>query len=605
MEIRELGNIRGRKGDKGLKGDKGNPGLNSVPTDDAFAAIIADAETTSGALIRAMYGAGKPSDIGAVGDGIADDTLALQNVFRFGGKIPAGIYKVSAELTAYDNAVVVGAGIDATTIRFADGTPRTSNVITNVGNTHSAHTTPNRQIHISDLTVDHNYPNLADTTVHPGVGTYGCAVMLACVEDSSLTRVRAIRGYLHCIDVSASVYNDATIAHAPGPSRRVSLVGCIAEDPFWDDGITTHHSDGVTIDWCSSTNDLPSIFYNQNGIEIDEGSRNVTVTNCYVRGWAKGYQAKGHDTSYPAYNVSFENCLAENCNYGMDIAWTQTPVYADAKAAGVRINNFRAVRLTTRYSGTTPVAFTDLLALSIQGYTNVIVDGITVEDTQGGGISIFGAASNVQLNGSTFRNALRASLSDSDCGIQLSPSVFDITVRNTTFATAPVTHGISIQGEGAATIAGVSGIGVAGKSAVKIAGRGFNKSVTGVTTNGFGTKVATDYGNYTEFGGLVSAANTLKNAAGVTGTISYAVSGGLVTVYMVNVQVSTSGNQTITTAGMPPGLRPAQAVYLGSRKDGAANGGELPYMSSSTGNFSGYYAAGVQYSGSATYVASL
>lgn len=592
-------------GPVGPRGPQGIPGSNALTNDAATAAYLESAATASGAAVRALYGVAKPADIGAVGDGLADDTAALQQIFRYGGKIPAGIYKVSAELKAYDNAVVVGAGIDKTTIRFADGMPRTSNLITNVGNTHSAHTVANKGIHISDMTVDHNYPAMTDTTINPGVGTYGCGVMLACVEDSTVKRVRSIRGYLHCIDVSASVYNDATIVHAQGPSKRVAIEGCIAEDSFWDDGITTHHSENITIDWCRSINKLATISYNQNGIEIDEGSRNVTVTNCYVNGWAKGYQAKGHDTSYPAYNVTFENCTAENCNYGLDLGWTQTANYTDAKAAGIRITNFRASRLAPRYTGTDPVAFTDLLALNIQGYTNVVVEGITVDETDGGGIAIIGNATNITINGVTFRNALKVSLGTNDCGIQLSPSVYDVTIRNVVFATAPVTNGVFIQGEGAAVVEGVTGVGLAAKTAVKITGRGFNKRITGVLAGGFGTKIATDYGTYAEYGGLSSASRTLTNASGVTGTISYAVAGPIVTVYMANVQVTTAGSQTITTAGMPAGLRPGAAAYLGARKDGAANGGEMPYISSSTGNLAGYYTTGVQYSGSVTYVASL
>lgn len=55
---------------------------------------------------------------GAVGDGVADDTAAIQFVFSMGwGVIPAGTYRVTSSITYGSNTRVVGAGRSETIIR--------------------------------------------------------------------------------------------------------------------------------------------------------------------------------------------------------------------------------------------------------------------------------------------------------------------------------------------------------------------------------------------------------------------------------------------------------------------------------------------------------
>lgn len=68
-------------------------------------------------------------DFGAVGDGITDDTIAIQAALdnvnsNGGGKVtfPKGTYKCSTTLTIYGNTVVTGIGSDNSTLSFSSGT---------------------------------------------------------------------------------------------------------------------------------------------------------------------------------------------------------------------------------------------------------------------------------------------------------------------------------------------------------------------------------------------------------------------------------------------------------------------------------------------------
>jgi hypothetical protein len=63
-----------------------------------------------------------PQDYGAVGNGIADDTAALQSALNAAGtsgtlSIPAGTYAISTALTVPSSVVILGAGVNSTIIK--------------------------------------------------------------------------------------------------------------------------------------------------------------------------------------------------------------------------------------------------------------------------------------------------------------------------------------------------------------------------------------------------------------------------------------------------------------------------------------------------------
>ena len=105
-------------------------------------------------------------------------------------------------------------------------------------------------------------------------------------------------------------------------SKHVTLENCYARGAG-DDNITTHYASHLLITGCLS--EFPSgriVPQNSNCFEIDDGSRNVTMTDCTARGGCKGLQVKGHAYAPAPYNVTVDGFRVVNCAEGMDIKHT-------------------------------------------------------------------------------------------------------------------------------------------------------------------------------------------------------------------------------------------------------------------------------------------
>lgn len=286
-------------------------------------------------------------DYGAIGDGVADDTAALNAALlaATGGTlyIPEGTYLTSLGLRIPSNTRVTGAGMDQTIIKLSDDAERTIDGITNWENwwnypeyisqygsstqTLQELNHGNVNICLEDLTVDGN-----NSRAQTGVsGHTGSCVHFANVHHLRMRNVRGINGSLHCIDISSSMYNsyyDETgfntvdgKLYGPwyvGYSEDVILENCEGIDPKSDDCITTHYSRDITIINPRAIRNLTAaqvaqLSGNQHGLEIDDGSYNVRVIGGIAENCYEGVQIKGHPHAYPAHDITVEGFTCKNC----------------------------------------------------------------------------------------------------------------------------------------------------------------------------------------------------------------------------------------------------------------------------------------------------
>ncbi len=119
-------------------------------------------------------------------------------------------------------------------------------------------------------------------------------------------------------------------------SKRVTLQNCYAKGAG-DDNITTHFSTDILITGCHSEYPCGSqIPQNSNCFEIDDGSRNVTVTNCIANNGNKGFQIKGHRYAPAPYNVTVDGLRITNCAESIDI---KHQGYGATASAGSNFDN--------------------------------------------------------------------------------------------------------------------------------------------------------------------------------------------------------------------------------------------------------------------------
>jgi|GEM_PF-3802547 len=532
---------------------------------------------------------------GARGDGVTDSlpaiTAAIAAAVAEGGGLvllAAGTYLVSDEIKLPSGIGLAGAGQTATTILLAEDAPAAACVVTNQGNTRVAHTAPDRDIVVRDLTLDGNCWNRPDAVVQEP--SRSC-LAFACVEDSRIENITVRNGLLHGIDISASVYNDATLTYAPGPSRNITIDNATAIDTRVDDGITTHHSEFVTIQNSQAIKtSAHAVLWTQQGIEVDEGSRDIVVQNCYVYGWAKGFQVKGHVTSRPATRVILRDCTVDHCSLGFDIDWqgTEPDTNGARLASDVILDNCR----TRDLSQVVPGYWPELYSLFVRGYDGVTVNDLLIEDTPtGGGIYVGKAASNVSLNRIVAENSY-SDLTDTvrpllwyaaDVGnfhqahdvLTRTPINGPIVwVASGTTGQLKDLHLSYIRGSAttaaAATHAVVLAASLSGFSVDRVLASGYSGNITAAGSDG---SVDTTDTAYT--GPIAPAAwEALTLPTGWTGQVRYCKLGADVTVLLTAVTPPSGVTGTVNIAQLPQGCWPAFEIPLTvQRSDGSTTTG--------------------------------
>ena len=278
-------------------------------------------------------------DFGAKGDGVTDDTVALQNAFKSGLNIyiPPGIYMVSEAVGVASGTSIRGAGPKMSVIKTMDGIDRVHHtLVTDNALSLDARLADDsnyqalikgyvEDIEFEDFSIDSNWEN------RPATGAYSDREAGTAMELHSVRRARCARMFIrsapqHCLNTRAATisYQKGHAYKAPWPSQYVLFDDVTTQDQLFDDGITTHDSEFVVIQNCRTVMTInatmPGRAPTSNGIEVDDGSRYVIVRDCHSYGSFGGFQAKGHTNTPPAHHIWFKNCVAEANHQGFNIS---------------------------------------------------------------------------------------------------------------------------------------------------------------------------------------------------------------------------------------------------------------------------------------------
>jgi hypothetical protein len=249
-------------------------------------------------------------------------TAAIQDALNAGAAtgrqvvVPSGEWRINGTLRLPSYTVFRGEGKHLTTIKMADDAPAWLPVV-QTGDLGE----PRENIYISDMTLDYNRARWPAHTGSSALTVRSKTLAMVYTTGMQVERVCAIDAYGYNFDVtSPPPTNSGVLFYNPEPSRDVTLVDCDAHGAG-DDNFTTRHSSGIAFIRCKSYDTSRLYGGISNGFEIDDGSRNVTITDCEAWRCEVGVQIKGHASpGAPApHNVRVNNFTAVNCCVGFQI----------------------------------------------------------------------------------------------------------------------------------------------------------------------------------------------------------------------------------------------------------------------------------------------
>ena len=350
-------------------------------------------------------------DFGAKGDGLTNDFTAIQTALSSVSNysrvyIPKGIYIVDQELKILNNTYLYGDGIGATIIKLSNSAAASQNVLTNISNTRSSATnTGNFNIVIKDLEVDGNVNRFYNSTLSTysyseGSSTSSCGVGLANVQHALIENVYSHDCCKHCFDIASSQnQSQSDILYTVGPSYDVTLKNVIAFRGG-DDAITTHYSHSITIEnACVSGKGGFLVPTNSNGIEIDDGSYDVTVIGGYVKNCIRGLEVKGHGDTPAAKRVNVYGLTCENNATNFELRHLFWDSGNSKTAFDVSLNDCTSIApLSAENIDVTP------RAMRISSYNGVYINNFKCVGNCNTSnlIYIYGGAKNVHINGMSF-----------------------------------------------------------------------------------------------------------------------------------------------------------------------------------------------------------
>jgi hypothetical protein len=317
-------------------------------------------------------------DFGAVGDGKTDCTEAFRMALGKGHVkvyIPEGVF-VTKEVKIPSYSMLVGAGKRKTVIKLHDAAPKGTRLVTNKN-----HRTGNRNIYIKGMTLDWNVERLGTVEKTSTWGNHSSCLLYANVKYGWVKEVEGINPGLHCFDISSPLYNYYGDGYRARGGSEFIWLDQLTGYGFGDDGITTHHSDNIFVSNCHMCDPSGKAhkkgFSNSNGIEIDDGSRNVWLLNNSTARCFGGVEIKAHHTSSAANNVVIVGhvSLNDNRSYNFRHIGHHKETDPESKTAiNLRASNIVAIKpiYTDLYANSSP------RALVVSAYKNVAINHFTV-----------------------------------------------------------------------------------------------------------------------------------------------------------------------------------------------------------------------------------
>ena len=203
---------------------------------------------------------------------------------------------------------------------------------------------------------------------------WGRCLRTGALKGLSINKMVFQEGPQHCLDIAC--WKDAYIGvgHAgavPGMTTDARVTDSYFIDYCYDDGLTTHGADGVTISNCTAmiTDYAKSkhvYIITQNGFEIDDGSSNVVVSNCRTYGNdtnSKGFAIANHDGNPIPFNIRFENCDAYGTVTGVATLGVADAAHAFGSQA-YRGRNYAIINCSLNY----PHVATDNVEFPSRGF---------------------------------------------------------------------------------------------------------------------------------------------------------------------------------------------------------------------------------------------